>query len=325
MLADILGHNLLHLVHSLHIVVLGSNIAKFLDITLSLVVLVIAHHSNANLLMERRQGVLVLVENFLVKFLTLTQTSILNLYVLGSTKQNHTLGKVGNANRLTHIKYEYLATLALSASLENQLTCLRNKHEETYNFRMSYGKRSTCCKLLAEQRNDRTVRTKHVTKTCCNKLGNTLNLAILNSLVETLHVNLANTLRASHNIGWVDSLIGRNHHKLLNAILNAKVGNDLCTVYIVLNTLAWIVLHHRHVLVGSGMEHIIGTECREYLLHTVELANACYNSLGWYVGELAHHHQADIVLRSLGLVDKHHIRRLIHSNLTYHLGTNTTS
>ena len=143
--------------YRLHIVVLGCDIAKLLDIPLSLIILVAAHHSYTNLLVERRQSVLVLVEHLLVELLTLTQSGVLYLHILGSTEQNHTSCKVGYAHRLAHIEDEYLATLAVGTSLEHQLTSLGDKHKEAYNLRMRYRKRTTGCELLAEQRYNRTV------------------------------------------------------------------------------------------------------------------------------------------------------------------------
>ena len=78
------------------------------------------------------------------------------------------------------------------------------------------------------------------------------------------------------------------------------------------------------MLIGSGMEHIVGFERREDLLHSLLLADRGHHGLCLDVGELLMHHQADIMLRCLGLVYQHHLGRTERGHLTYHLRTDTT-
>ena len=41
---------------------------------------------------------------------------------------------------------------------------------------------------------------------------------------DDMAVDLADSLAASHHVGWVHSLVGRDHHKLLGAILHCHIG-----------------------------------------------------------------------------------------------------
>ena len=130
-----------------------------------------------------------------------------------------------------------------------------------------------------------------------------LDLAFVLGFIETLHVDFADTLGASHNVGGIDSLVGGNHNKLLDAVLNRKVGNDLSAIDIVLHALAGVVFHHGDVLVGRGVEDIIGAERLEDGFHSVFLADRGNHGLSLDVRVFVGHHKADVVLRRLGLVD----------------------
>ena len=78
------------------------------------------------------------------------------------------------------------------------------------------------------------------------------------------------------------------------------------------------------MLVGSGVEHIVGAEGREDVLHTVLLADAGHHGLGLDVGILVLHHQAYVVLGRLSLVDEHHLGGLIVGYLSHHLWADRT-
>ena len=189
---------------------------------------------------------------------------------------------------------------------------------------MSNCKWATLSQLLTEQRNYRTVRTKHVTETSSNELSYTFYLAVLDSLIKTLYINLTDTLRATHHVSRVNSLIGRNHNELLNAILHAQVGYYLSTPDVVLNTFARIILHHRHMLICSCMEHIIRFKMTENFLHTVFLTDRSNHGFGLDIRIIVLHHQANIVQRSLSLIYQHHFSRFVDSNLTNHFRTDRT-
>ena len=67
------------------------------------------------------------------------------------------------------------------------------------------------------------------------------------------------------------------------------------------------------------MEYIIRTELIEDVVHALLVADGGNHRIGLYIGEVLGHHQADIVLRCLSLVNKHHAGRLVTCYLAHHL------
>src|SRR5690606_20144619 len=90
--------------------------------------------------------------------------------------------------------------------LKHQLTRLGDGHEETRDFRVCYGDRTTLLNLLLEHRNYRAVGTQHISKTGGDKTG--LEFTQLRQRVaQRLYIDLCNTLGATHDVRGVDSLI----------------------------------------------------------------------------------------------------------------------
>ena len=73
------------------------------------------------------------------------------------------------------------------------------------------------------------------------------------------------------------------------------------------------------MFVSSSVEHILWTVGLEDVLHARMATDGGDDSLGLDVGKAFGHHQADVVLRSLGTVDKHHVRRLEGADLSHDL------
>ena len=140
-----------------------------------------------------------------------------------------------------------------------------------------------------------------------------------------MHIDFADAFGAAHHVGWVNRLVGGNHDELLDAIFHAEVGNHLRAPDVVLHAFARVVFHHRHVLVGGGVENIVGLKLVEDFLHAVFLANARHHGVRRDVWIFVFHHQADVVLRRLCLVDEHHFRRFVNGNLSHHLRADTSS
>ena len=111
--------------------------------------------------------------------------------------------------------------------------------------------------LLLEDWNNGTVTSQDIAESCSNKLGNALYFAIHNRLVQCLAINLADSLAAAHHVGWVHSLIGRDHHKLPGAVLHSHIGYHTRTIYIILHCLGWIVPPSSVHAYSCGMEYIV--------------------------------------------------------------------
>ena len=67
------------------------------------------------------------------------------------------------------------------------------------------------------------------------------------------------------------------------------------------------------------MEDVVGAELGEHRIHPRAAADAGHHRLGGHVGEIARHHDADVVLRGLGLVDEHHLGGLELGHLPHDL------
>ena len=254
--------------------------------------------------MERGLGAFQLIQHLLVEFLTWTQSRKLNLYVLGPRQVNHTLGQVSNLHRFTHVEDENLTAMALGTSLQHQFTSLWYQHEESDDIRMSHGQRTSILNLFTEQRNHRTIRTQHITESRGHKLG-------LYLLVQRLHIDLTDTLRTAHHIGGVHSLVGRDHDKFLHPVFHGHIGNHLCAIDIVQNSLRGVVLHHRNVLIGSSMENVVRPVHAEYGIHSGLAVYRGDDGLSLHIRKLLGHHQSDVMLRCLCLVYQDHLGRTV--------------
>ena len=146
------------------------NLNKIVDVLAYLVVVVLTNLCDTNLLMERWLGALEFVKHFLVELLARTQTRKLNLDILGTGELDHALGKVGNLHGFAHVENEDFTTIALRASFEHQLTSLGNEHEEANDTFVSNSYRAAVLNLFAEQGNDTSVGSQHITETCGNEL-----------------------------------------------------------------------------------------------------------------------------------------------------------
>lgn len=87
-------------------------------------------------------------------------------------------------------------------------------------------------------------------------------------------------------------------------MLDRQVGDDARAVDVVADALAGIVLHHRDVLVGCGVEHVVGAARGKEFVHALLHADVGDDGLRIDAGPLPRHHQADVVQGRLGLVDE---------------------
>ena len=186
---------------------------------------------------------------------------------------------------------------------------------------MRHRYRSAPLDLFLKQRNNRTVRAQHITETRSDKLSDSLHFAILLRLIQTLHINFADTLGAPHHIGGIHRLVRRHHHKLLCPILHSQVCNDTRTLHIITHTLSRIILHHRHMLIRRRMKHIIGTIYTENLLHAFLHANITHDGFRLDVGPFARHHQTYIMQRRLRLIYQNKLLRSKFGNLAHYLAS----
>ena len=270
-------------------------------------------------------GEFLVAEDFLVELLALAETSELDFYAFRPGELYHAVGKVDNTDRGSHVEDEDFASLAHGTGFEDEFAGLGDEHEEADDVGMGDGDGTALAYLFLEDGDDGAVAAQDIAEAGGDELGDALDLAFLDGLVQGLAVDFADALGASHDVGGVDGLVGGDHYELLGAVLDGKVGYHARTIYIILYCYAGVVLHHGDVLVGGGMEDVVGAELGEDLLHVVLVGNAADDGVTGYIGELACHHQADVVHGGLCLVDEYHGRGSVEGNLTYHFGTYGTS
>ena len=203
--------------------------------------------------------------------------------------------------------------MPVRASFQHELAGFRYEHEEARHVGVGHRHGAAVAYLLLKYRDDRAVAAQHVAETRGYKLRGLLRA------VEALRVNLAQAFRASHDVGRVHRLVGGNHHKLPHAVFHAEVCHYLRAVNIVVDGLGWRVLHHGHVLIGRGVEHVVGAVGLENLVHQLLLRDACHYGLAVDAWEMLAHHQPDVVLRSLGGVDEHHVGGVERRHLPHYL------
>ena len=168
---------------------------------------------------------------------------------------------------------------------------------------MSYGYGASGGNLLAEARNHRAVGTEHIAKACGNKLGRALDFALRDCKTERLHVDFGKTLGTAHYIGGIHSLIGRNHHHFLYIIFYTLVCNIARANHIDKHSLTRVLLHEGHMLIGGSVEHHLRLEVAECEIDARQLAHIADYGYKIEVGEASFEFEANLVHRSLGIVE----------------------
>ena len=318
--AHILGDDLLHDLDYGHVIECPGDLHEPLLVGACGGVVVLPDLRDHDLRVGCRECGLLVVQHLLVELLPVPKTCELDLYVLCPGKGDHPLCEVHDPDGLPHVEHEYLAPSAHSASLEHQFAGFRYEHEVSDDVRVGDGDRSPVADLLLEDGNDAAVAAEDIAESCGDELRHAPDLALLYRLVEALAVDLANPLAAPHHIGRVDGLVSGYHNELPGAVLDGEVGYDTGAVDVVLHCYRRVVLHHRDMLVGGGVEDILRPVPGENLLHVLSVGDAGDDCLVRYVRELPRHHHPDVMHRGLSLVYEYHLRGAELSHLPYDLG-----
>ncbi len=274
-------------------------------------------------------GVLGIVEDFLIELLALAEPGELYLDIGGMAEGYHALGKVDDLDGLAHIEDEDLAAMAHGACLEDEFAGFGDEHEVADDIGMGDGDGTAFLDLLTEEGDDGAVGAEDVAEAGGDELGDggaaiglgegDAGSALCDGFVERLAVDLADTLGATHDIGGVDGFVGGDHDELAGAVLDGEVGDDMGAEDIVLDCHGGIVLHHGDVLIGCGMEDIVGTVVGEELVHAGLIADGGDDGVGLDIGEAVCHEEAYIVHGCFGLVDEDHLAGMEMGYLADHL------
>ena len=92
---------------------------------------------------------------------------------------------------------------------------------------------------------------------------------------EGLHINLRDTLAGSHDIGGVDGLVGRDHHKAFHTVFDRHVRHVFRAGNVSLDRLVREALHEGHMLICRGVIDDIRSHLAEDLFDACPIAHIC--------------------------------------------------
>ena len=199
----------------------------------------------------RGQQIFFVCEQLLVQLLSWPETSVVNFYILPlyQTRQaNHVHRQICYFHGLPHVKDKDLSAGAYGAGLQDQLAGLWNGHKVTGNFWVGHRHRTSCRYLFTKNRDYRAVRPQHIPKTGGHESG----VARLGG--TSPQIQFCNTLRGPHDIAWVYRLVCRHQHKTRHLVGNGQVQYILGSQYIIEHSPLWVLLHHMHMFISSGMK-----------------------------------------------------------------------
>ena len=141
---------------------------------------------------------------------------------------------------------------------------------------------------------------------------------------EGLNVDLGEALGATHDVGGVDGLVGRDHDHLLNTVLDTLVGDIAGASDIDEDGLAGVLLHQGDVLIGCSMEDNSGTVLAEGEIETGKDTHIADDGHEVEVGEALLELQTEVVHGGLSIIEKNKLLNSKGSQLTTELTTDTT-
>ena len=272
--------------------------------------------------------VFLVAQHFFVELFTRTKTGVLDADVLVRTEareDNHAAGQIGNLHGFTHVEHKDFATIAHGSGLEYQATGFGDGHEETDDVGMGHRYRTTVLDLFLETRDNGTVAAQHVAEAGGDELGLAGYLALAERHAQALYIDFRQTLAATHDVGGVHGLVGRNHHKAFYFVLHRHIRHVATTEYIHTDGLARIFFHQGHMLVGGCMEYHLRTIGTEYVFQTGTATHVANDGQEAQVRELLFQFQAKVVHRGLAHVVAHQPFDVEFGQLAADFATDTTS
>ena len=259
--------------------------------------------------MERRLGRLFFVEDFLIEFLAVAQAGVADFNALGPGKFDHPFRQVRDLDRFAHVEDEDFSAIPLGPGLQHKFTGLRDQHEVPDDVRVGDRHGAAGKDLGLENRDDGAVGSQHVAEPGRDELGMPFDFPLGFGLIEALHVDFADPFGAAHDVRGVDGLVRGDHYELPYAVFHGQVGHDPGAEDVVPYALSGVVLHHRNMFVGGGVEDIFGPEIAEYPFHMLPVRDRTDDDLRPDARVLFRQQEPQVVLRGFGLVDQYEFCR----------------
>jgi len=189
---------------------------------------------------------------------------------------------------------------------------------------MGDGQGTALCQLLAETGYDGSVASQDVAETGGDEAGLTGVAAFADGDAQALHVHLCQAFGGTHDVGWVDGFVGRNHDELLHSVFDCHIGHVARTVDIRMDGFAGVLFHQGHMLVGGCMEDDMGMETLVDVLDTVDHADISHDGDELDIGKFLFQFQPDVVHRGFGTVEQDQLLQAEPAELATELATDGT-
>ena len=168
-------------------------------------------------------------------------------------KLDHAFGEIHDTDGLAHVENHDLAPCGVGSDdvgrgCQHQTDGLGNGHEIAHDFRMRNRYRTTVADLLLEAGDNRTAGSEHIAE------PHRLESGVPRLQIRGLAIGLGETFRRPHDIGWVDRLVGRDHHEGLGPVSHRRIRSVAGSQHIGLDALERIVLDQRDVLQRGRVE-----------------------------------------------------------------------
>ena len=208
-------------------------------------------------------------QKFFIQLLTRTKSCVFDLDIFSdfvSGQADQILRKIGNFDRLSHIKHKDLPAFCVSSGLQYKRYRFRNRHKVTYDIRMCNRNRSSGCNLLFEQRNHTSVASKYVSKSYRYEF-------CIIFIVHCLYDHLTDTFRRTHDTCRIHRFVCRNQNKPFHTIHSRCRSQIICTYYVVFNCFIRTALHKRHMLMRCCMVDYVWTVFFHNLIDTMRASD----------------------------------------------------
>ena len=150
--------------------------------------------------------------------------------------------QVHNAHGFAHVQHIDAAAFGKTPGLQHELRSFGDGHEVAHDVRVGDGDGATALDLLLKQRDNAAVAAQHVAETH----GHALHIGVGGIGLDQ---HFADALGAAHDVGGVDSLVGRELDKALDVVLGRRSQQVFGAEDVVLDGLGRAELHERHMLV----------------------------------------------------------------------------
>lgn len=222
------------------------NILKFMEVALDGLPVIVVLFCDIDTVPFGGLVIFLVQKKLFIELLAGAQTAVDNFFPAGAVEADHLFRQVFDFDRLSHVQDEELSALGNGYRLENQGSCLGDRHEKADDVRMGDSDRSALFNLLFEDGNDRSVGAQDVSEADRHEFG-----FVLGNRGDD---DLRQALAGAHDVGGVHRLVGGDQDKAPDVALRGHFRGLIGAKDVVQDCLLAALLHEGHVLVGGGVD-----------------------------------------------------------------------